>query len=78
VAQTELGELHGALSDINHPPAIGQTFTLCIRPECLHLDIMPPKKILLKAVLLDTLFQGDFSLHAFYHDSRTCIKNIRN
>jgi len=65
IAHTDFGELHGALSDVEHPPAVGQSFTLCIRPECLHLDIMPPEENSFEGSVTDTLFQGDFSLHDF-------------
>ena len=65
IAHTDFGELHGALSDIDHPPVVGQSFTLCIRPECLHLDLMPPEENSFEGSVTDTLFQGDFSLHDF-------------
>jgi ABC-type Fe3+/spermidine/putrescine transport system ATPase subunit len=65
VATTPLGEVRGALSRPERPPAIGAEVVVCIRPECLHLDAMPPDENAFAGKVTDSLFQGDLAVHRF-------------
>jgi ABC-type Fe3+/spermidine/putrescine transport system ATPase subunit len=65
VAQTELGEIHGALSPAAQALSVGNPVTICIRPECLKLDTMAPDENAFAGTVIDSLFQGDFALHDF-------------
>ena len=65
VAETPLGEVRGALATPAPPPKVGSEITVCIRPECLHLDAMPPEENAFGGKVADSLFQGDHSLHDF-------------
>jgi len=65
VAATPLGEVRGALSRPDRAPAIGAEVVVCIRPECLHLDAMPPDENAFAGKVTDSLFQGDLAVHRF-------------
>ena len=47
------------------PPAVGDLLTVCIRPECLKLDLMAPDENAFAGSITASLFQGDVSLHDF-------------
>jgi len=65
VATTPLGEVRGALSRADRVPAIGSDLVVCIRPECLHLDALPPDENAFAGKVTDSLFQGDLAVHRF-------------
>ena len=65
VAETAVGEVRGALATPDEPPAAGEAITVCIRPECLKLDLMAPDENAFAGAIVASLFQGDVSLHDF-------------
>lgn len=65
VATTALGEVRGALSCPAPWPQPGAPIMVCIRPECLHLDALPPDENAFAGQVTDTLFQGDLAVHRF-------------
>jgi ABC-type Fe3+/spermidine/putrescine transport system ATPase subunit len=44
IAETPLGEVRGALADAALTPVPDTEITLLIRPESLHLDVLPPEE----------------------------------
>jgi ABC-type Fe3+/spermidine/putrescine transport system ATPase subunit len=56
VADTLLGEVRGALADASALPQPGAEMDILIRPESLHLDLMPPDE----NVFAGTVAGGDF------------------
>lgn len=73
-AESPLGEVRGALATPGSPPKPGDPITVCIRPECLHLDAMPPEENAFSGKIIDSLFQGDHSLHDFHTPSGVVLK----
>ena len=65
VAETAVGEVRGALATPDEPPAAGEAIMVCIRPECLKLDLMAPDENAFAGAIAASLFQGDVSLHDF-------------
>ena len=65
IASTAVGEVRGALSQPAQPPAVGAPLVVCIRPECLHLDALPPDENAFAGKVTDSLFQGDLAIHRF-------------
>ena len=74
IAETDLGEVRGAWATPSVAPAVGSAITVCIRPECLHLDAMPPEENAFKGKVVDSLFQGDHALHDFATPSGAILK----
>ena len=74
VAETAVGEVRGALATPDEPPAAGDTITVCIRPECLKLDLMAPDENAFAGAITASLFQGDVSLHDFKTPSGTVLR----
>ena len=74
VASTPLGEVRGALATPSAAPAVGAEIVVCIRPECLHLDTMPPEENAFAGKVVDSLFQGDHALHDFATPSGHTLK----
>jgi len=73
-AETPLGEVRGALATSGADVKPGSPITVCIRPECLHLDAMPPEENAFSGKIVDSLFQGDHSLHDFRTPSGVVLK----
>lgn len=74
IAETALGEVRGAWATPSVPPRVGAEIVVCIRPECLHLDAMPPEENAFKGKVVDSLFQGDHALHDFATPSGVVLK----
>lgn len=74
VAETALGEVRGALALPSAPPQVGAEIVVCIRPECLHLDTLPPDENAFGGKIVDSLFQGDHALHDFATPSGVALK----
>jgi len=74
VAETALGEIHGALANSAQSLNVGAALTICIRPECLKLDTMAPEENAFAGQVTDSLFQGDFALHDFQTPSGIVLR----
>ena len=74
MASTAIGEVRGALATPAQEPVEGSEITICIRPECLRLDSLPPEENAFSGKIIDSVFQGDFSLHQFKTDSGVILK----
>lgn len=74
LAETPLGEVRGALATPATAPPPGSPITICIRPECLRLDTMPPEENAFAGKVVDSLFQGDHALHDFATPSGVVLK----
>lgn len=74
IASTALGEVRGALAAPLPEPVEGSEITICIRPECLRLDSLSPDENAFKGKIIESVFQGDFSLHQFQTNSGFILK----
>jgi len=63
VVQCALGEVSGALSRPESPPAEGSSVVLCLRPECLRIDTHPPESNAFAGRITSSLFQGELTRH---------------
>lgn len=74
IAQTIIGEVRGALASPTLEPADGSDIMICIRPEGLRLDSLPPEENAFSGKIIDSVFQGDVSLHQFKTTSGLVLK----
>lgn len=74
IASTAIGEVRGALAIPTPEPAEGSEITICIRPECLRLDSFSPDENTFSGKIIESVFQGDFSLHQFQTNAGVILK----
>lgn len=74
VATTPLGEVRGAWAVPGRAPVEGAAISVCIRPECLRLDSLPPDENAFAGTVVDSLFQGDHAVHDFLTPSGLKLK----
>lgn len=73
-ANTALGELQGIAADPEHDYAEGSPVTVSIRPECIHLDSMPPDENSFSGSVGEAIYYGEMAQYSFHAPGGAVLK----